>query len=79
MGVTINMDGTSCYQAIAAVFIAQVFGIPLDLGDQLTIVLMAVLASIGAPGIPSGSIVMLIAVLSAAFLVKERLAELIGA
>ena len=63
IGVTINMDGTSCYQAIAAVFIAQVFGIDLTLTQQLTIVLTATLASIGTPGIPSGSIVMLIIVL----------------
>lgn len=78
IGVTINMDGTSCYQAIAAVFIAQVFGIPLDLGDQLTIVVMATLASIGAPGIPSGSIVMLIAVLSAVGLPAAGLALILG-
>jgi Na+/H+-dicarboxylate symporter len=78
IGVTINMDGTSCYQAIAAVFIAQVFGIPLDIGDQLTIVLMATLASIGAPGIPSGSIVMLVAVLSAVGLPAAGLALILG-
>ncbi len=78
IGVTINMDGTSCYQAIAAVFIAQVFGIPLDVGDQLTIVLMATLASIGAPGIPSGSIVMLVAVLSAIGLPAAGLALILG-
>ncbi len=78
IGVTINMDGTSCYQAIAAVFIAQVFGIPLDVGDQLTIVLMATLASIGAPGIPSGSIVMLVAVLSAVGLPAAGLALILG-
>lgn len=78
IGVTINMDGTSCYQAIAAVFIAQVFGIPLDVGDQLTIIIMAVLASIGAPGIPSGSIVMLVAVLSAVGLPAAGLALILG-
>ncbi len=78
IGVTINMDGTSCYQAIAAVFIAQVFGIPLDVGDQLTIVLMAILASIGAPGIPSGSIVMLVAVLSSVGLPAAGLALILG-
>ena len=64
IGVTINMDGTSCYQAIAAVFIAQVFGFELSISDQLLIVVTATLASIGAPGIPGGSIVMLIIVLS---------------
>ena len=46
LGATINMDGTSLYQAVAAVFIAQVFGIELDLSQQLTIVLTATLASI---------------------------------
>ena len=78
VGVTINMDGTSCYQAIAAVFIAQVFGIDLTLTQQLTIVLMATLASIGSPGIPSGSIVMLIVVLNAVGLPVEGLVLILG-
>jgi len=78
VGVTINMDGTSCYQAIAAVFIAQVFGIDLTLGQQLTIVLTATLASIGSPGIPSGSIVMLIIVLNSVGLPVEGLALILG-
>ncbi|MFO7935639.1 MAG: dicarboxylate/amino acid:cation symporter [Bacteroidales bacterium] len=78
IGVTINMDGTSCYQAIAAVFIAQVFGIDLTISQQLTIVLTATLASIGTPGIPSGSIVMLIIVLNSVGLPVEGLALVIG-
>lgn len=78
IGVTINMDGTSCYQAVAAVFIAQVFGIELGLTQQLTIVLTATLASIGAPGIPGGSIVMLIIVLSSVGLPVEGLALILG-
>lgn len=78
VGVTINMDGTSCYQAIAAVFIAQVFGIDLTLSQQLTIVLTATLASIGSPGIPSGSIVMLIIVLNSVGLPVEGLALILG-
>jgi proton glutamate symport protein len=78
VGVTINMDGTSCYQAIAAVFIAQVFGIDLTLTQQLTIVLTATLASIGTPGIPSGSIVMLIIVLNSVGLPVEGLALILG-
>ncbi len=78
VGVTINMDGTSCYQAIAAVFIAQVFGIDLSLGQQLIIVLTATLASIGTPGIPSGSIVMLIIVLNSVGLPVEGLALILG-
>jgi len=78
VGVTINMDGTSCYQAIAAVFIAQVFGIELTITQQLIIVLTATLASIGAPGIPSGSIVMLIIVLNSVGLPVEGLALILG-
>ncbi|MFH0759664.1 MAG: dicarboxylate/amino acid:cation symporter [Bacteroidota bacterium] len=78
VGVTINMDGTSCYQAIAAVFIAQVFGIDLTLIQQLTIILTATLASIGTPGIPSGSIVMLIIVLNSVGLPVEGLALILG-
>lgn len=78
VGVTINMDGSSCYQAIAAVFIAQVFGIDLTLIQQLTIVLTATLASIGSPGIPSGSIVMLIIVLNSVGLPVEGLALILG-
>ena len=78
VGVTINMDGTSCYQAIAAVFIAQVFGIELTILQQLTVVLTATLASIGSPGIPSGSIVMLIIVLNAVGLPVEGLALILG-
>lgn len=78
VGVTINMDGTSCYQAIAAVFIAQVFGVNLDLYDQLIIVVTATLASIGTPGVPGGSIVMLIIVLTSVGIPIEGLALILG-
>ena len=78
VGVTINMDGTSCYQAIAAVFIAQVFGIDLSFGQQLTIVLTALMASIGSPGVPGGSIVMLIIVLTSVGIPVEGLALILG-
>lgn len=63
VGATINMDGTSLYQAIAAVFIAQAFGYSLSFGDQLTIVLTATLASIGSAAVPGAGILMLIIVL----------------
>lgn len=66
LGTTINMDGTALMQSIAAVFIAQVFGEDLTIGEQIAIVLTATLASIGAPGIPSGGIVLLVAVLQSA-------------
>lgn len=78
VGVTVNMDGTSAYQAIAAVFIAQVFGLELSLTAQLTIVATAVLSSIGSPGVPGGSIVMLIIVLSSAGIPVEGLALILG-
>ncbi len=78
VGVTINMDGTSCYQAIAAVFIAQVFGLDLTLIQQLTIVLTATLSSIGTPGVPGGSIIMLVIVLSSVGLPAAGLALILG-
>lgn len=63
IGATVNMDGTSVYQAVAAVFIAQVFGFDLSMMDQLTIVFTATLASIGSAAVPSAGIVMLVIVL----------------
>ena len=65
IGATINMDGTSLYQAVAAVFIAQVFGHELSMGDQLTIVMTATLASIGSAAVPGAGMVMLVIVLGA--------------
>ena len=63
VGATINMDGTSLYQAVAAVFIATVFGYDLTFVQQLTIIFTATLASIGSAAVPSAGIVMLIIVL----------------
>jgi proton glutamate symport protein len=63
LGATINMDGTAMYQAIAVMFIAQIYGVPMGVGEQLTIVLTATLASIGAAGVPSAGIITLILVL----------------
>ncbi len=63
IGATVNMDGTSVYQAVAAVFIAQVYGFDLSFADQITIVFTATLASIGSAAVPSAGIVMLVIVL----------------
>jgi Na+/H+-dicarboxylate symporter len=63
IGATVNMDGTSLYQAVAVVFLAQIHNIDLSLGQQLTIVLTAALASIGSAAVPSAGLVMLIIVL----------------
>lgn len=78
VGVTINMDGASFYQAVSAVFIAQVFGLDLNLTQQLTIVLTALLASIGAPGVPGGAVIMLVVVLSSVGIPAEGLALIMG-
>ena len=78
LGATINMDGTALYQAVAAVFIAQAFGIDLDLGQQLTIVLTATLASIGAAAVPGAGMVMLVIVLEAINVPAAGLALIFG-
>ena len=74
VGATINMDGTSLYQAVAAVFIAQAFGMDLSLGIQLGIIITATLASIGAAAVPSAGMVMLVIVLGQAGIPEAGLA-----
>jgi DAACS family dicarboxylate/amino acid:cation (Na+ or H+) symporter len=63
LGATVNMNGTALYQAIAVMFIAQIYGAPMDLAAQLTIVVTATLAAIGAAGVPAAGIITLIIVL----------------
>ena len=65
VGATINMDGTSLYQAVAAVFIAQSLGVDLTFSDQLTIIITALMASIGSAAVPGAGMVMLVIVLQA--------------
>jgi len=74
IGATINMDGTSLYQAVAAVFIAQTFGIDLTLGTQLGIIATATLASIGSAAVPGAGMVMLVGVLGYAGIPEAGLA-----
>jgi len=74
VGATINMDGTSLYQAVAAVFIAQALGFDLTFGDQLTIVLTALLASIGSAAVPGAGMVMLVIVLESVGFPADKLA-----
>ena len=78
LGATINMDGTALYQAVAAVFIAQTLGIPLDLGAQTTIVFMALLASIGTAAVPSAGVVMLVIILEAIGVPLDGIALILG-
>jgi proton glutamate symport protein len=78
LGATINMDGTAMYQAVAAVFIAQVYQMDLGLAEQLTILLTAVLASIGTAPVPGVGIVMLIIVLRSVNVPEEGIALILG-
>ena len=78
LGATINMDGTSLYQAVAAVFIANVAGFDLTLGDQLSILAMSVLASIGSAAVPGAGIVMLAVVLESFGIPLELIALILG-
>ena len=78
LGATINMDGTSCYQAVAAVFIANVYQFDLDLMDQLSIVLTATLASIGSAAVPGAGMVMLAIVLGQLGVPMVGIALIIG-
>ena len=74
IGATINMDGTSLYQAVAAVFIAQAFGMDLSLSAQLGISVTATLASIGSAAVPGAGMVMLVIVLAQAGIPEAGLA-----
>ncbi len=74
IGATVNMDGTSLYQAVAAVFIAQAFGMDLSLSAQLGIIVTATLASIGSAAVPSAGMVMLVIVLAQAGIPEAGLA-----
>jgi Na+/H+-dicarboxylate symporter len=74
IGATVNMDGTSLYQAVAAVFIAQAFGMELSLSTQLGIIITATLASIGSAAVPGAGMVMLVIVLAQAGIPEAGLA-----
>lgn len=78
LGATINMDGTALYQAVAAVFIAQVLGIDLTVVQQLNIVFIAVLASIGTAAVPSAGIVMLVVILESVGVPSAGIALILG-
>jgi Na+/H+-dicarboxylate symporter len=78
LGATINMDGTGLYQAVAAVFIAQSLGMDLTLTAQLTIILTAVLASIGTAAVPSAGIIMLVIILEAIGVPSAGVALILG-
>jgi len=78
LGATVNMDGTSCYQAIVVLFIAQIFGIELSLTQHLVVLSLTVLASIGTAGVPGASVVMTVMVMAAVGVPVEGLALILG-
>ncbi len=78
LGATVNMDGTALYQGICALFVAQVYGIHLGLGAQLTVILTGTLASIGAAGVPGAGLIMLTMVLQSVGLPLEGIALVAG-
>ncbi len=77
LGATINMDGTALYEAVAAMFIAQAYGIDLSAGEQVIVFLTATLAAIGAAGIPEAGLVMMVVVLQAVNLPLEGIGMLL--
>lgn len=78
LGATINMNGTSIYQGVCAIFIANVFGMELSLTQQIMIVLTATLASVGTAGVPGSGVIMLSMVLQSAGLPLEGIALIAG-
>lgn len=78
LGATVNMDGTAIYEAIAALFVAQVFGVTLSGGDYFTIILIGTLASVGTAGVPGAGLIMLTMVLTQVGLPLEGIAIVAG-
>lgn len=73
LGATVNMDGTALYECVVVVFIAQLYGVDLSVGTQFTIVLLALMTSIGVAGIPAASLVAITIILAAVGLPIEAL------
>ena len=78
LGATINMDGTAIMQGVATVFIAQLSGIDLSIGQYLTVILAATMASVGTAGVPSAGLVMLTMVLGLVGLPPDKIGLIIG-
>jgi DAACS family dicarboxylate/amino acid:cation (Na+ or H+) symporter len=78
LGATMNMNGTALFEGVTVLFLAQVFGVDLSLGAQLIVVIMSVLTAVGAAGVPSGSIPLLIIVLQTVGVPAEGIAIILG-
>ena len=77
LGATVNMDGTALYEAIAAIFVANIYAIELSLASQLVVFAISMISAIGAPGIPSAGMVTMVVVLEAVGLPVEAVALLL--
>jgi DAACS family dicarboxylate/amino acid:cation (Na+ or H+) symporter len=78
LGATMNMNGTALYEGVTVLFLAQVFGVDLSLGQQLVVVMLSVLTAIGAAGVPGGSLPLLMVVLGAVGVPPEGIAIILG-
>ena len=78
LGATMNMNGTALFEGVTVVFLAQVFGVPLTLGDQVIVVIMAVMTAIGAAGVPGGSLPLLVMVLATVGVPEMGIALILG-
>ena len=78
LGTTVNMDGTALFECVAALFIAQIFGIEIGLGGQVSLVLLIVLSSVGVAGVPGGSIPVLMAAMTMLGIPAEGIALILG-
>jgi DAACS family dicarboxylate/amino acid:cation (Na+ or H+) symporter len=78
LGATMNMNGTALFEGVTAVFLAQVFGVPLSLSDQAVIIVLSVLTAIGAAGVPGGSLPLLVLVIASVGVPPEGIAIIIG-
>ncbi len=78
LGATMNMNGTSLFEGVTVLFLAQVFGVDLSLGSQIIVVILAVLTAIGAAGVPGGSIPLMMVVMATVGVPPEGIAIILG-
>ncbi len=78
IGSTGNQNGTALYEGVVVLFLAQVFGVELSLGQQVTVVLMSVLAGVGTAGVPGGSIPLIVIVLQTVGVPGEGIGIILG-
>jgi Na+/H+-dicarboxylate symporter len=78
LGTTLNMDGTALYQVISVLFLAQLYGVDLTLGQHVTVGIMAAVVAVGTPGLPSASVIMMAIVLDSVSVPKEGIAIILA-